>query len=98
MRRFKTVTAAVVLALGVIAAAAPVASATTCEAILGEEACAQLNDTTGFVKETANSVGPIVDEQRDRVATLGGFAYETAKGAADTVVATVLCIVGGGCI
>ena len=98
MGGLKKIVAAAVLALGLVAGMVPAASATTCDAVLGDEACAQLNDTLAFVKDTAGSPGPIVEEQRDRVATIAGSVYGTAKGAADQAVALVLCVVSGDCI
>ena len=98
MGGLKKIVAAAVLALGLVAGMVPAASATTCEAILGDEACAQVHETVLFVKDTAGSPGPIVEEQRDRVATIAGSVYGTAKAAADQAVATVLCIVNGDCL
>lgn len=98
MGKIKMSTAAVALALGLVAGMAPAASATTCEAVLGTQTCARIHETRAFVEETAGSLGPIVDEQRDRAAALAGYAYNTAKGAADQVVAQVLCIVDGSCL
>lgn len=86
MGKFKIVTASVSLALGIVAGVAPAASATTCEAVLGDEACAQVRDTGNFALDTVASLGPIVDEQRDRIAAIG-----------KTVSDTVWCVVGGGC-
>ena len=90
MRRLRTTVAAVVLALGMVGAMAPAASAeeaVPCEAIFGEYLCQQLNDTGQFVNDTIDRLGPIIDEWRGRVATLG-----------KQVTDTVWCIVGGGCI
>lgn len=87
MSRIRKTAAAGVLALGLVAGMAPAAGATTCEAILGNEACAQFRDTVGFVMDTAGSAGPIVDEQRDRVAALG-----------KQVTDLVWCVVDGSCI
>lgn len=86
MGKIKTVTASVALALGIVAGAAPAASATTCEAVLGDEACAQVRDTVNYAEETAGSAGPIVAEQRDRVAAVGKMVTDT-----------VWCVVGGSC-
>jgi hypothetical protein len=98
MHRIKTATAAVSLALGAVAGMAPAASATTCEALLGSQTCARIREAETFAEETVASLGPIVDEQRDRAAVLAAFAYNTAKGTADQVVAQVLCIVDGSCL
>lgn len=89
MRKWRSGGAAVVLAVGLVGAMAPAASAeelVPCEAVFGEYLCQQMSDTGQFVNDTADRLGPIVDEWRDRAADLG-----------KAVTDTVWCHVGGSC-
>ena len=89
MRKWGTGVTAVVLAVGLVGAMAPAASAdelVPCEVVFGEYLCQQMNDTGQFVNDTVGRLGPIVDEWRDRIA-------EAGKNVTDTV----WCYVGGSC-
>lgn len=81
--------AAVLMAVGIVGAMAPAASAETevpCEVIFGEYLCAQINATGDFVDQTvANAVGA-VDEWRKRAAAEG-----------EELADYVFCILSGAC-
>jgi hypothetical protein len=82
--------AAATMAVGMVGAFAPAASATErevpCEAIFGEYLCKQFSETGQFIDETVNNLGPIVDEWRHRIAELGNETW-----------ATLMCYVSGDC-
>ena len=89
MRKWGTSVGAVVLAVGLVGAMAPAASAeelVPCETIFGEYLCQQMSDTRQFVYDTVGRLGPTVDEWRDRAAEAG-----------KSVTDTVWCYVGGSC-